>query len=146
MAIVDDMVCFSLYSATRATTRAYTELLAPWGLTYTQYLVLVVLWAEGAQTVQQLGELLQLDSGTLSPLVRRMEEKELLLRSRQQQDQRVVTISASQRAMELRAELAHIPLAIAHGTGLPDRESARDFIATLQRLTLSMRQITDAKG
>ena len=146
MAIVDDMVCFSLYSATRATTRAYTELLAPWGLTYTQYLVLVVLWAEGAQTVQQLGELLQLDSGTLSPLVRRMEEKELLHRSRQQQDQRVVSISASQRTVELRAELAHIPLAIAHGTGLPDLDSARDFIATLQRLTLSMREVTDAKG
>ena len=72
MAIVDDMVCFSLYSASRATTRAYTELLAPWQLTYTQYLVLVSLWTEGDKPVREIGEMLQLDSGTLSPLLRRL--------------------------------------------------------------------------
>lgn len=143
MAIVNEMVCFSLYSATRATTRAYTQLLAPWGLTYTQYLVLVVLWAEGDKSVHELGEALQLDSGTLSPLLRRMEEKELIVRQRSQADHRLVMVSAGQRAMELREELAHIPLTIARGTGLPDMDSARALIDTLAQLTLTMRKIAD---
>lgn len=142
MAIVDEMVCFSLYSATRATTRAYTELLEPWGLTYTQYLVLVVLWAEGGKSVHELGEMLQLDSGTLSPLLRRMETKNLIERQRIHVDNRVVTIAPSARAAELRLELAHIPSAIAHATGLPDVAAARELIGTLQRLTVTMRGIT----
>lgn len=142
MAIVDDMVCFSLYSATRATTRAYTELLEPWGLTYTQYLVLVVLWAEGDKSVHELGEMLQLDSGTLSPLLRRMETKDLIERKRIHDDNRIVTISPSAKAADLRGELSHIPSAIAHATGLPDVAAARELIGTLQRLTVAMRGIT----
>ena len=142
MAIVEDMVCFSLYSATRATTRAYAELLEPWGLTYTQYLVLVVLWAEGNKSVHELGQLLQLDSGTLSPLLRRMETKHLVERKRIHADNRIVTISPSPRAAELREEMAHIPPAIAGATGLPDVEAARQLIGTLQRLTIAMRGIT----
>lgn len=142
MAIVEDMVCFSLYSATRATTRAYAELLEPWGLTYTQYLVLVVLWAEGDKSVHELGELLQLDSGTLSPLLRRMEGKLLVERERIHDDNRIVTISPTPRAVELRDELAHIPPAIAKATGLPNITAAHQLIGTLQRLTISMRSIT----
>lgn len=141
MAIVDEMVCFSLYSATRATTRAYAELLAPWGLTYPQYLVLVVLWSGGEQSVNELGDLLQLDSGTLSPLLRRMESKLLIERKRVHSDHRIVTIAPTPRAAELRRELGHIPSAIAHATGLPDLESARELIATLQRLTTAMGEL-----
>lgn len=136
------MVCFSLYSATRATTRAYTELLAPWGLTYPQYLVLVVLWTDGQQSVHKLGELLQLDSGTLSPLLRRMEAKELIERKRVDEDNRIVTIAPTPLATGLRAELAHIPPAIAQATGLPDLATARELIGTLQRLTTAMGEIT----
>ncbi|WP_241961144.1 MarR family winged helix-turn-helix transcriptional regulator [Salinibacterium hongtaonis] len=141
MPIVDHMVCFSLYSATRATTRAYTELLEPWGLTYTQYLVLVVLWAEGPQPVHEMGSLLQLDSGTLSPLLKRMQSKGLLERRRDSDDNRVVTIVPTEKAIELRDELDHIPLAIAQATGLPDVGAAQELIETLQRLTLAMREI-----
>ena len=82
MAVTDEMVCFSLYAATRATTQAYRSLLEPWGLTYPQYLVLVTLWLEGDQTVSSLGEHLQLDSGTLSPLLKRMEQGGLVRRER----------------------------------------------------------------
>lgn len=138
MAIVDDMVCFSLYSAARATTRAYAEQLAPWDLTYPQYLVLVVLWTEGSTSVRELGELLQLDSGTLSPLLRRMEERQLLERRRTSEDQRVVTITPTVRAAELREELAHVPALIAEATGLPDATSARQLIGTLHRLSAGM--------
>lgn len=141
MPVVDHMVCFSLYSATRATTRAYSELLEPWGLTYTQYLVLVVLWAEGPKSVHEMGELLQLDSGTLSPLLRRMEAKDLLERRRESDDNRIVTVAPTARAVQLRGELAHIPMAIAQATGLPDVAAARELIETLQRLTLAMREI-----
>lgn len=139
MSVVDEMVCFSLYSATRATTRAYTELLAPWDLTYPQYLVLVVLWREGEKPVHELGEMLQLDSGTLSPLLRRMEVKDLVARHRASKDQRIVTIAATARAAALREELGHIPGVIARCTGLPDLAAARELISTLQQLTTTMR-------
>jgi len=138
MAIVDDMVCFSLYSAARATTRAYAEQLEPWGLTYPQYLVLVVLWNEGEQTVGELGRMLQLDSGTLSPLLRRMEDRQLLARHRRGRDQRVVTVDTTEHGDALRAELAHLPAVIAQATGLPDEASARELIDTLRRLATAM--------
>lgn len=142
MPVTDEMVCFSLYAATRATTQAYRHLLEPWGLTYPQYLVLVTLWLEGDQTVSSLGEHLQLDSGTLSPLLRRMEEGGLVRRERRTADERVVTVTVGARGVELRTELAHIPARIASGTGLPDERSAADLIETLQHLTATMRAVS----
>lgn len=141
MAIVDEMVCFSLYSATRATTRAYTELLAQWKLTYTQYLVLVILWNEGSQPVREIGEMLQLDSGTLSPLLRRLESKEFIKRQRSETDTRVVNVLLTEQGKNLRNELAHIPEQIACGTGLPDIASAKALVNSLHRLTESMQEI-----
>ncbi|SDR88295.1 MarR family winged helix-turn-helix transcriptional regulator [Microterricola viridarii] len=141
MAVTDEMVCFSLYAATRATTQAYRHLLEPWGLTYPQYLVLVTLWLEGDQTVSSLGEHLQLDSGTLSPLLRRMEEGGLVRRERRTADERVVTVMVGDRGLELRAELAGIPAKIAAGTGLSDEKSAASLIETLQHLTETMRAV-----
>lgn len=141
MAIVDDMVCFSLYSASRATTRAYSELLGPWQLTYTQYLVLVSLWTEGDKPVREIGEMLQLDSGTLSPLLRRLEQKGFIERRRDGQDSRVVNVSLTPAGTSLRKDLAHIPAQIACGTGLPDMQSAKALLATLHRITTSMQEI-----
>lgn len=138
MPVTDEMVCFSLYAATRATTQAYRTLLEPWGLTYPQYLVLVTLWVEGDQTVSGLGDHLQLDSGTLSPLLKRMEQADLVRRERRSTDERVVTVTTGDRGRSLRAELAHVPTRIAAGTGLPDAAAAADLIATLHRLTETM--------
>lgn len=138
MPVTDEMVCFSLYAATRATTQAYRTMLEPWGLTYPQYLVLVTLWVEGDQTVSSLGEYLQLDSGTLSPLLRRMEQADLVHRERRSTDERVVTVTTGERGRSLRAELADIPGRIAAGTGLPDADAAAELIQTLQRLTETM--------
>ncbi|WP_374008596.1 MarR family winged helix-turn-helix transcriptional regulator [Leifsonia sp. LS-T14] len=142
MPVTDEMVCFSLYAATRATTQAYRTLLEPWGLTYPQYLVLVTLWMEGEQTVGSLGDHLQLDSGTLSPLLRRMEQSGLVRRERRPGDERVVTVAIGERGQELRPELAHIPARIAAGTGLPDQEAAAALIDTLHRLTETMHAAT----
>ena len=144
MAATDDMVCFAVYASARATTQAYRALLAPWGLTYAQYLVLVVLWTEGDQSVSDLGEHLQLDSGTLSPLLRRMEASGLVLRERRDRDERVVTVTLTERGRELRVELAGLPARIAAGTGLPDRAAADSLIETLHHLNLSMRSASAA--
>ncbi|MCC8909003.1 MULTISPECIES: MarR family winged helix-turn-helix transcriptional regulator [unclassified Curtobacterium] len=138
MPVTDEMVCFSLYAASRATTQAYRTLLEPWGLTYPQYLVLVTLWIEGDQTVSGLGDHLQLDSGTLSPLLRRMEQSDLVRRERRSTDERVVTITLGDRGRSIRGELAHIPSTIAAGMGLPDEHAATELIATLHRLTETM--------
>lgn len=138
MPVTDEMVCFSLYAASRATTQAYRTLLEPWGLTYPQYLVLVTLWIEGDQTVSGLGDHLQLDSGTLSPLLRRMERAGLVRRERRSADERVVTVTIGERGTALRPELAHIPARIAAGMGLSDEQAATELIATLHRLTETM--------
>ena len=142
MPVTDEMVCFSLYAATRATTQAYRSLLEPWGLTYPQYLVLVTLWVEGDQTVSSLGEHLQLDSGTLSPLLRRMEQAGLVRRERRMPDERVVTVTIGDRGHALHDELAHIPAKIAAGTGLPDEQAAVELIDTLHRLTETMHAVS----
>lgn len=141
MTTTDEMVCFSLYAASRATTQAYRALLEPWGLTYGQYLVLVVLWGEGEQSVSALGEALQLDSGTLSPMLRRMERAEVVERRRGDTDERVVTVSLTEHGDRLREQLSHVPACIAAGTGLRDIEAARELIATLQELTRTMHAV-----
>ncbi len=135
MPVTDEMVCFSLYSAARATTQAYRTLLAPWGLTYPQYLVLAILWHEGEQTIGSLGDAMQLDSGTLSPLVRRLEQAELVTRSRSITDERVVTVQLTERGEGLRAELAPVALDVARLSGIRDDEHRRRLISELQELT-----------
>lgn len=142
MATTDEMVCFSLYAASRATTQAYRALLEPWGITYSQYLVLVMLWSEGEQSVSALGDALQLDSGTLSPMLRRMEQSGLVTRDRSGTDERVVTVTPTERGRALREELAHVPACIAGSTGLADAAAARELIRTLQELTRTMRTVT----
>ncbi|NYF13509.1 DNA-binding MarR family transcriptional regulator [Pseudoclavibacter sp. JAI123] len=149
MPVTDDMICFSLYAASRATTQAYRKLLEPFGLTYPQYLVLVVLWNDGEQSVKTLGELLQLDSGTLSPLLKRMAEADLISRQRRPGDERVVDVRLTDRAVALRTELSHIPSRIAAGTGLEGEESGAALLRTLQHLTETMQATAaqaDAQG
>lgn len=109
MGITDRMGCFALYSAAKAVSRAYRTLLAPWGLTYPQYLVLVILWIDGPQTVTSLGASMQLDSGTLSPLLRRLENSGYITRTRSVDDERVTTVAPTDAGLALRDDLDHIP-------------------------------------
>lgn len=106
--IIDDMLCFSLYAASRATTQAYRRILKPWGLTYPQYLVLVELWEHEPRTVGELGGDLALDSGTLSPLLSRLEKLGHVARTRSSDDARVVAIHLTAQGHALRDELAHV--------------------------------------
>jgi MarR family transcriptional regulator, organic hydroperoxide resistance regulator len=112
---LDPMLCFAVYSLERRIGRVYAELLAPWGLSYTQYIVLTVLWAnhDVPLTVGELGRLLDLDSGTLSPLVKRLESRGLVLRHRAADDERVVMVSLTDDGRALRAELADLQRCLA---------------------------------
>ena len=98
---LDELVCFAIYSAANSTAQAYRQALSPWNLTYTQFLVLVVL-ADGARSVSALGRELGLDSGTLSPLLRRLENRGLLARERQERDERVVSVTLTEEGQSTR--------------------------------------------
>lgn len=115
---IDDQICFALYAASRALTTRYRELLAPLDLTYPQYLAMVVLWEGNEVSVARLGERLFLDSGTLSPLLRRLESRGLVSRSRSTSDERSVLVSLTADGDALRARAAGIPEAICESTGL----------------------------
>lgn len=110
---LDNQVCFALYAANRAVTARYRPLLAGLDLTYPQYLAMLVLWEQGragAQTrVSDLGRRLRLDSGTLTPLLKRLEERGLVLRQRSQQDERVVFLALTDAGRELRDQARSVP-------------------------------------
>ena len=102
---LDNQLCFALYAATRAMTKAYRERLGVLGLTYPQYIVLTVLWEHDGRTISDLGRSLMLDSGTLTPLVKRLEAMDLVTRNRRFQDEREVEVFLTPKGLDLR-ELA----------------------------------------
>ncbi len=106
---LDEQLCFALYSASRAVTAAYRPLLDELELTYPQYLVLLVLWEEEPCTVSHLGDRLHLDSGTLSPLLKRLESAGLVRRRRSTTDERRVDISLTPEGRALEERAACIP-------------------------------------
>ena len=115
---LDTQLCFALYATSLAMTKLYKPLLAPLGLTYPQYLVMLVLWERDDRTVHELGELLQLDSGTLTPLLKRMEANGLVSRQRDHIDERRVRIVLTDAGLVLRERAQDVPQAIACQAGL----------------------------
>ena len=134
---LDDQLCFALYRAQRAVTRAYGPILEPLGLTYPQYLVLLVLWDEDALPVKQLGDRLGLDSGTLTPLLQRLEKSGFVKRVRDRGDQRVVHIhlTAEGRALKQRARKVPIDIACAAGYDLSADRSRAELVRLREELT-----------
>ncbi|HST72832.1 MarR family winged helix-turn-helix transcriptional regulator [Kocuria sp. U4B] len=126
---LDEQLCFALYAASRATTSAYRELLAELGLTYPQYLVLLALWEQDGPTVSALGARLHLDSGTLSPLLKRMADGGLLERRRDRADERRVTVHLTEAGTRLRERAPQVQRRVLESAGLTPEE-----IATLRRL------------
>lgn len=140
-AVTDDLllrrqVCFALYAASRALTDVYRPILDEFGLTYPQYLVLLVLWErpDDAPTVSELGTELRLDSGTLSPLLKRLEGAGLVVRRRSARDERRVEVGLTEQGLALREQLCDVPLriALATGLGIDELVALRD---TLTRVT-----------
>ncbi|NBD10480.1 MULTISPECIES: MarR family winged helix-turn-helix transcriptional regulator [Corallococcus] len=122
---LDLQLCFPLYAASRAMVQTYTPLLAKLGLTYPQYLVMLVLWETDGVSVKELGEKLYLDSGTLTPLLKRLETLALVRRERSTEDARSVRVSLTSQGRTLRRKAAAIPEAIACRTGLSLEEMTR---------------------
>jgi MarR family transcriptional regulator, organic hydroperoxide resistance regulator len=117
---LDDLLCFDLYAASRAVTARYRPLLEPLGLTYPQYLVMVVLWESGPVTMTELGTRLHLDSGTLSPLVRRLQDDGLVTKHRRVEDERSVEIALTPAGRGLKRRAAKVPEQIGRAMGLDD--------------------------
>lgn len=105
---LEDQLCFRLYTATHAMTRVYRPLLSQLGLTYSQFLVLMALWENDGQTVSGLGDALLLDSGTLSPVLKRLESAGLVTKTRQRQDERQVEIALTAQGRGLQAAAAKV--------------------------------------
>ena len=126
---LDAQLCFALYAASRATTAAYREPLAELGLTYPQYVALLALWEEDGQSVSSLGARLRLDSGTLSPLLKRMEGGGLLRRRRDPADERRVTVHLTEAGHRLRERAPEVQRRVLAASGLTQEE-----MATLRRL------------
>jgi DNA-binding MarR family transcriptional regulator len=116
---LDNQLCFSLYASSLAITKLYKPLLDALGLTYPQYLVMLVLWERDGLSVSALGERLSLDSGTLTPLLKRMETAGLLVRQRSSEDERRVHVGLTAAGVQLHTQAAHIPGCMVGQIGLP---------------------------
>jgi DNA-binding MarR family transcriptional regulator len=115
--LLDRQLCFALYSASLAMTKLYKPLLTPLKLTYPQYLVMLVLWEGDGITVSQLGERVALDSGTLTPLLKRLEASKLVQRLRDSADERRVLLQLTAAGRALKAKAATVPEAVACASG-----------------------------
>jgi DNA-binding MarR family transcriptional regulator len=121
---LDAQLCFPLYAATRAVTRRYGELLADVQLTYPQYLTLLALWESGEHlSVGALGDRLRLDSGTLTPLLKRLESAGLVVRRRDAKDERRVLIELTDEGWALRDRVAHVPKELFASLDLSPKEA-----------------------
>ena len=115
---LENQLCFPLYAAARKVTGLYAPCLKPLGLTYTQYIVLLVLWEKDGIPVGEICEKLMLDSGTLSPLLKKMQQAGLVERRRSPADDRVVTVTLTEAGRALQEQAKEVPLQVASCTGL----------------------------
>lgn len=136
---LSEQVCFDLYAASRAVTNAYRPVLSKLGLTYPQYLVLIVLWDEGTCTVRELVDVLRLDHGTMTPLLRRMEASGFITRRRANVDERFVEIALTPRGDALRMHATKVHCDMKEALGLDDARFA-SLQATLRELTARISQ------
>jgi DNA-binding MarR family transcriptional regulator len=137
MPTIDQMLCFAVYSAGHAFTRFYKPRLEALDLTYPQYLAFLVLWEKDDITVKALGERLFLDSGTITPLIKRLEARDLVSRHRDEEDERQVRIRLTAAGKALKGKALSIPLAAIEGTGqsLEAAEAMRrELVALRERL------------
>ena len=139
---LDNQLCFGLYSMSRLVTQAYAPLLKPLDITYPQYLVFMVLWQRYEQgvdsvAVKQLTEELMLDTGTVTPLLKRMEAKGMLQRQRSQEDERIVLVSLTEQGIALRERAKDIPVQLFCQSGL-EQSDISDLKMLLQKLAGKM--------
>jgi MarR family transcriptional regulator, organic hydroperoxide resistance regulator len=131
---LENALCFAVHSANHAITRAYKPLLEPHGLTYPQYLAMLVLWDQDGQTVSQIGEALFLESSTLTPLLKRLEAAGKVRRERDPEDERQVRIFLTDEGRQLRKALKPLPdqMLEAFGCGLAELDSLRQQLTAIR--------------
>jgi DNA-binding MarR family transcriptional regulator len=139
---LDRQVCFALSVAARNVVAVYRPVLEPLGLTHPQYLVMLALWQHGPLSVKKLSGLLQLDPGTLSPLLKRLEAAGLLRRERDPEDQRNLALALTDQGKALREQAEQIPAGIVERLGMPIDELMRLQAALTQVIAASQRALT----
>jgi DNA-binding MarR family transcriptional regulator len=130
---LDRQVCFPIYAASNLLTRLYRPVLAELGLTYPQYLVMLVLWETNSRSVGELGEALHLDSGTLTPLLKRMEAAGMVSRTRDPADERRVVVNLTEAGEALKEKAASVPMTMFEKFGMTpeDIETLRDRVQAM---------------
>ena len=119
---IKNQLCFPLYACAREIIKQYKPFLDELDLTYTQYITMMVLWEEKSLTVKELGDILYLDSGTLTPLLKKMEAKGLITRKRSELDERSLIVSVTQKGEELKERAVEVPVKMAQGSKLTPEE------------------------
>lgn len=130
---LDNQLCFSLYVCSKEIIRKYKPLLDPYGLTYTGYIILMALWEWDDITVKELGKKLYLDSGTLTPMLKKLEAQGYIIRTRGQSDERTVFIRLTKKGSEFREEALKIPEKLICTLDM-DRKEAMDLLHALHRM------------
>lgn len=140
--LLDNQICFSVYTASRLISQSYQPLLEKLDLTYLQYLAMLVLWERDQINISELGFRLALDSGTLSPLIKKLEQKELLKKVRLKDDERIVVLSLTEKGKKLKKVAKTVPLQMLCNLKIPlaDLQLVKEH---LDKLILSIRNPTD---
>jgi len=136
--ILENQLCFPLYAASRLVTRLYQPLLEQYKLTYTQYIVLMILWQDDGLSVKKIGEKALLNSNTLTPLLKRMQQAQLLERIKNQSDERQIDIKLTAKGRQLKQELACIPQQLINQTDY-DTEKAKQLKTLLEQLITQLK-------
>jgi DNA-binding MarR family transcriptional regulator len=139
MLALENQLCFAVYAASHAFTKAYKPLLAELGVTYPQYLVMLVLWQKRVATVTEIGTALGLDTGTLSPLLKRLEKTGLVRRERSKEDERQVIVHLTPAGLAKREVGMRIGTAIGKATGC-DLDSFQQLLETMKTLRHNLEQ------
>lgn len=140
---LDEQLCFATYAASRAFTRAYAPLLEALGLTYPQYIVMIVLWEKDELSVTELGERLALDSGTLTPLLKRLEAAGLVTRHRDREDERVVRVRLTSAGRKLEEKAREIPATLACRAGFGTSQAGLRRLGALREALVELTRALD---
>ncbi len=141
-----NQLCFPLYACAREVVKAYTPLLDEIGLTYTQYVTMMVLWEERRTTSKALGQRLYLDSGTLTPVLKKLEEKGYLTRCRLKEDERNLCVTLTDEGMALREKAVSIPARMAGGCIRLKADEAKELYTLLYKLLAQFDKTQEANG
>lgn len=131
--LLKNQLCFPLYACGRKIVGSYTPYLKPLGLTYTQYIVLMVLWEKKSVNVGQLGDILHLDAGTLSPLLKRLEKEGYVTRERSKEDERITIIAITEKGEDLKEKCKDIPKKMACRRSPLDEKEAKELYRLLYK-------------